>query len=106
MKYNECARCGKLSPRMSLVGNIIAAFFKIFVGMVTVSKGLVADGVHSVADAFASAFILLALRIAKKPHDEEHPYGHGKVEPLIAMGLSILLIYRRRRRSIDSGAPA
>jgi cation diffusion facilitator family transporter len=80
MKYAECARCGKLSPRMSLIGNILAAIFKISMGLLTGSKGLVADGVHSIADAFASAFILLSLMIAEKPHDESHPYGYGKVE--------------------------
>ena len=80
MRYAECARCGKLSPRLSLIGNILAAIFKISVGWMTGSKGLVADGVHSIADAFASAFILLSLFIAEKPHDESHPYGYGKVE--------------------------
>jgi len=82
MKYPECARCGKLSPQMSFVGNILAAGFKISVGMLTGSKGLVADGVHSIADAFASGFILLALMIAEKPRNEGHPYGYGKVEYL------------------------
>ena len=82
MKYGECARCGKLSPQMSFVGNILAAGFKISVGMLTGSKGLVADGVHSIADAFASGFILLALMIAEKPRNEGHPYGYGKVEYL------------------------
>ena len=82
MKYEACARCGKTSPRWSFVGNALAAVFKIFVGTLTGSKGLVADGVHSVADAFASAFILLALAVAKKPHDDSHPYGYGKVEYL------------------------
>jgi cation diffusion facilitator family transporter len=81
MKYGqECVRCGKVSPRLSVFGNAFAAFFKIFVGTLTMSKGLVADGVHSIADAFASAFILLALAIAKKPRDPGHPYGYGKVE--------------------------
>jgi divalent metal cation (Fe/Co/Zn/Cd) transporter len=50
------------------------------VGTVAGSKGLVADGVHSVADTFASSFILLALKIAQRPRDKDHPYGHGKVE--------------------------
>lgn len=85
MKYDECARCGKLSPRMSLIGNALAAMFKISVGMLTGSKGLVADGVHSIADAFASAFILVALVVAEKPHDARHPYGYGKVEYLSAL---------------------
>ena len=80
MKYAECERCGKLSPRMSFVGNTFAAIFKISVGILTGSKGLVADGVHSIADALASALILLTLWIAGKPPDAKHPYGHGKVE--------------------------
>ncbi|MGA2332041.1 MAG: cation diffusion facilitator family transporter [Syntrophales bacterium] len=80
MKYTECARCGILSPRMSLVGNILAAIFKISVGLMTSSKGLVADGVHSIADSFSSAFVLLSLLFAQKPYDESHPYGYGKVE--------------------------
>ena len=80
MKYPECERCGRLSPRMSLVGNILAAAFKISIGILTGSKGLVADGVHSIADALASALILLTLWIAATPPDARHPYGHGKVE--------------------------
>ena len=100
MKYAECERCAKLSPQMSLVGNIFAAIFKISVGLLTGSKGLVADGVHSIADAFASAFILLSLMIAKKPHDEGHPYGYGKVEyistllaaTLLFVGASVIMV--------------
>ena len=82
MKYEACLRCGKISPRLSLVGNALAAAFKIFVGTLAGSKGLVADGVHSIADSFASAFILMALAVAKRPRDENHPYGYGKVEYL------------------------
>jgi cation diffusion facilitator family transporter len=80
-----------LSPRMSLIGNTLAAAFKISVGMLTGSKGLVADGVHSIADAFASAFIILSLTIAAKPHDGDHPYGHGKVEYISTLLAATLL---------------
>jgi cation diffusion facilitator family transporter len=76
---------------MSLVGNILAAAFKVSVGALTGSKGLVADGVHSIADSFASAFILLALYIAKKPQDQEHPYGHGKVEYISTLFAATIL---------------
>jgi len=91
MKYEGCARCGKLSPRLSVVGNAFAAVFKIFVGTIAGSKGLVADGVHSIADSFASAFILMALAIANKPHDESHPYGYGKVEYLSTLVAGTML---------------
>jgi cation diffusion facilitator family transporter len=76
---------------MALLGNSLAAMFKIFVGMITGSKGLVADGVHSVADAFASALILLALKIAGMPRDQDHPYGYGKVEYISTLIASAFL---------------
>ena len=91
MKYDECARCGKLFPRMAFLGNGLAALFKIFVGMVTSSKGVVADGVHSIADTFASGFILVALKIAGKPCDKDHPYGYGKVEYISTLIASAIL---------------
>ncbi len=80
MKYTECLKCGQSSPRWSFFGNTLAALFKVLVGTLTGSKGLVADGVHSAADAMSSLFILVALKVADKPHDEKHPYGYGKIE--------------------------
>ena len=91
MKYTECERCGKWSPRMSLIGNILAVLFKVSMGMLTGSKGLVADGVHSVADSVASSLILLSLYVAKKPQDQKHPYGLGKVEYLSTLVTSVFL---------------
>ena len=91
MRYPECESCGKSSARWSFVCNGLAAVFKITVGTVTASKGLVADGLHSVADAISSLFIVIALKIAGKPHDEGHPFGHGKVEFLCTLSASIFL---------------
>lgn len=91
MKYPECERCGRLSPRLSLVGNTLAAAFKLFVGTITGSKGLVADGVHSIADSIASAFILFSLYIAKTPKNQKRPYGLGKAEYLSTLFTSVIL---------------
>jgi len=87
MKYIECERCGKWSPRIAFIGNVSISIFKFIVGMLTGSKGLVADSIHSAADAVSSFFILIALKISGKPRDEGHPFGHGKVEyisPILA----------------------
>ena len=80
MKYTECLKCGQTSPRWSFFGNTLAALFKVIIGSLTGSKGLVADGVHSAADAMSSLFILVALKVADKPHNDKHPYGYGKIE--------------------------
>ncbi len=91
MKYPECTRCGESSPLWSFYGNSIAAVFKVVIGTLTGSKGLVADGVHSAADAMSSLFILVALKIADKPHDDKHPYGYGKIEYISTICASVFL---------------
>jgi len=91
MKYASCESCGKWSPRLSVVGNASAAVFKFIIGMLSGSMGLVADSLHSSADAFSSLLILIALKIAKKPRDEGHPYGHGKVEYISTIFASIFI---------------
>jgi cation diffusion facilitator family transporter len=91
MKYNDCLKCGQTSPRWSFFGNTLAALFKVVVGSLTGSKGLVADGVHSAADAMSSLFILIALKVADKPHDEKHPYGYGKIEYFSTLCASVFL---------------
>lgn len=91
MKYTECLKCGQTSPRWSFFGNTLAALFKVIVGTLTGSKGLVADGVHSAADAMSSLFILVALKVADKPHDDKHPYGYGKIEYFSTICASLFL---------------
>ena len=91
MKYPECEGCGKTSPRWSFYGNAMASLFKIVIGTITGSKGLVADGVHSAADAMSSGFILIALKVAEKPHDDRHPYGYGKIEYISTLCASFFL---------------
>ncbi|MEO5356290.1 MAG: cation diffusion facilitator family transporter [Nitrospirae bacterium YQR-1] len=91
MKYPECEYCGKWSPRLSVIGNFTMSIFKFLVGLTTGSKGLMADGVHSIADTISSLFVLIALKIAGKPKDEGHPFGHGKVEYLSTMSASVFI---------------
>ena len=91
MKYAECLKCGQTSPRWSFLGNTLAALFKVLIGSLTGSKGLVADGVHSAADAMSSLFILIALKVADKPHDDKHPFGYGKIEYISTLCASAFL---------------
>jgi len=91
MKYPECIQCGQTSPKWSFFGNTLAAIFKVAVGTLTGSKGLVADGVHSAADAMSSLFIVIALKVADRPHDDKHPYGYGKIEYISTLCASSFL---------------
>lgn len=67
----------------SIAGNALLAIAKAVTGIFGNSYALIADAIESTTDVFSSFLVLLGLRYANKPADENHPYGHGKAEPLI-----------------------
>ncbi|MES2592687.1 MAG: cation diffusion facilitator family transporter [Bacteroidota bacterium] len=67
----------------SLIGNICLAIIKWITGFFGNSYALIADAIESTTDIFASLLVLFGLKYASRPADENHPYGHGKAEPLI-----------------------
>jgi cation diffusion facilitator family transporter len=76
---------------LGILISIILAAVKIFSGIIGNSYALVADGIESIADVFTSSIVLTGLKIAAKPADENHPYGHGKAEPLAGSFVAISL---------------
>lgn len=71
--------------RITIAGifiNLLLAGIKGSAGFLGHSYALIADGIESSTDVFASLLVLIGLRYATKPADENHPYGHGKAEPL------------------------
>jgi cation diffusion facilitator family transporter len=67
------------------------AVVKILAGMAGHSTAVVADGLESTSDVFASGFVLLGLTLAAIPADENHPYGHGRVETLSGLLIGLFL---------------
>jgi len=67
-------------------------FIKLSAGHLGHSYALVADATESSADVLSSGLLWIGLRIAQKPADPEHPYGHGKAEPLAAILISLFLL--------------
>src|ERR1017187_4923296 len=76
----------------SVVAAIGLTIFKIAVGLLTGSLGILAEAAHSGLDLVAAVVTLLAVRVSGKPPDAEHPYGHGKIENLSALFESLLLL--------------
>ena len=68
---------------LSFVSNLIIALIKGVVGFFGNSYALIADAIESTTDVFASIFVWVGLKYAMKPADQNHPYGHGKAEPLV-----------------------
>ncbi len=85
--YNSriSAQKGIRSTLIGIIVSILLAAVKGTAGMLGNSYALVADAIESTADVFTSIIVLTGLKIASKPADVNHPYGHGKAEPIAGM---------------------
>src|SRR5580700_8696847 len=80
--------------RVALAGMAVSgalAAIKITAGLMGHSTAVVADGLESVADVFASGIVLLGLTLAAKPADWNHPYGHGRIETVTGLFVGFTL---------------
>jgi len=83
---------GQRASKICLAINGGLALVKLATGIVGHSYALIADAVESLGDIFSSAIVWGGLVIASRPADKNHPYGHGKAEPLAALAVAGMLI--------------
>ena len=82
--------------RTSIIGiaaNLLLVAFKITVGLLSHSIAIVLDAVNNLTDALSSVITVIGAKLAGKPPDREHPYGHGRVEYLSAAVISAIILY-------------
>ena len=89
---DPAAREKKRVALTSVVAAVFLTGFKVVVGMATGSLGILAEALHSGLDLVAAAMTYAAVRIADRPPDDSHPYGHGKVESFSALFETGLLV--------------
>lgn len=77
---------------ITLVLNLAVAIGKIAIGAATGALAITADGFHSLIDSAANIVALIASVIAQRPPDDDHPYGHGRIETIAALGIGVLLL--------------
>jgi cation diffusion facilitator family transporter len=85
------ARYGALEGWVSIIGNLILFMIKILTGIQIQSAALIADAVHTLADSVTSVVVIIGFTMAKKPSDEQHPFGHGQMEPVVTLVVAVLL---------------
>ena len=85
------ARYGYLEGWVSIIGNILLFLIKIAAGIYIGSISLIADAIHTLSDSATSVVVILGFRLAKKPADKEHPFGHGRMEPIATVVVAVLL---------------
>lgn len=82
---------GRKVTLIGIIGNVIVTVIELVRGILGRSSALVADAIHSLSDVGATVAVLFGLKYSSLPEDENHPYGHGKIELIIALFLGIIL---------------
>lgn len=85
-------RYGTLAAVVGILSNIFLCIIKGLIGLFSGSIAVTADAVNNLSDAGSSVITLLAFKIAGKPADEEHPYGHARMEYISGMAVSFIII--------------
>ncbi len=83
---------GLKAAGVGMAVNVVLAIIKIVTGILGHSYALIADGIESTTDIVSSLIVWTGLRISAVPADEEHPYGHGKAEPIAGMFVALALL--------------
>lgn len=90
---------------LGIVFNIILLTLKLIVGFISKSQSMIADGLNSAGDVFASVITFVGNKISSQPYDKDHPYGHGKAEYIFSMVISFSLTvvaFNIVKSSVDS----
>ncbi len=83
---------GKLASVVGIISNAILCIAKILVGLISGSIAIIADGINNLADASSSVITLAGFKLSAMPEDEEHPYGHARIEYITGMIVSVLIV--------------
>lgn len=78
--------------KLSILSNTLLILMKIIVGILSGSVSIISEGIHSTMDLFAAMVAYISIKISSKPADEDHQYGHGKVENISGV-IEALLIF-------------
>lgn len=76
---------------VSIIGNIILSIIKLIAGVIAKSQAMISDAVHSSSDVFSSIIVIVGVKISAKDSDDEHPYGHERLECVAAIVLATIL---------------
>ncbi|TXC89553.1 cation transporter [Metabacillus litoralis] len=90
-KYSDL-KLGERGAIVSIIAYICLSALKLFVGTISNSEALRADGLNNATDILASVAVLIGLRLSQKPADKDHPYGHWKAEMVASLIASFIMM--------------
>lgn len=91
MEGKERGKLGKKATNTAILGNTFLTILNFIVGTFSGSTALIAESAHTLSDILTSVITFIGFRIGLKPPDKEHPYGHGRAEPLVGLVIVVFL---------------
>ena len=85
-------RYGKLAGIVGIVCNVLLSAGKLLAGTLSGAVSITADGLNNLTDAASSLVTLLGFRLAARPADEKHPYGHARMEYLSGLAVAVMIL--------------
>src|SRR6185436_2018743 len=88
---NQSLLLGRRVAGASILASVLLSTFNIWIGYASGSTAVLAAGLEFLGDVLASLLVFVAMGLAAKPPDEDHPYGHGRIEILAGLSVGIIL---------------
>ena len=92
----------KKASILGIIGNVFLLIIKGIIGFMTNSQAMIADSVNSAGDIFSSSMTFIGNKIASKPRDDGHNFGHGKAEYIFSLLISLSMIFVAIKLLLDS----
>lgn len=84
---------GKLASVFGIISNLVLFVIKLFAGILSTSISIIADSINNLSDMGSSLITLVGFKLASAPADEEHPYGHQRIEYITGLVVSIIILF-------------
>lgn len=94
---------GTLSSVVGIIVNFLLGAMKFLIGFISCSVAIMADAFNNISDAGTSVITLISFKMASKPADKEHPYGHARIEYIASMIVSFIILLVGAELLLDSG---
>ena len=88
---NEEERIAMVVSVNSIIANLVLSLGKLAAGIVANSAAMISDGIHSASDVFSTLIVMAGVRFSNKASDNEHQYGHERLECVAAIILAVML---------------
>ncbi len=85
-------KCGFIAGIVGIITNVLLVILKMFIGAITNSVAIIAEGVNNLGDAASSIVTLVGFKLAGKQADDDHPFGHERIEYIAGLIVSLLIL--------------